>query len=85
MDLAEFLPAVTELLAVRSTADRPAELHRALDFVLDFVGPGFTVERFESAGKPSALLLSAGADRSLADHREPGQDRDPERGRQSDS
>src|SRR5207245_2049723 len=33
-----------------------AELRRALDYVLDFVGPGFTVERFESGGKPSALV-----------------------------
>src|SRR6202030_4839450 len=32
------------------------ELRRALDYVLDFVGPGFTVERFESGGKPSALV-----------------------------
>ncbi|HUC56619.1 MAG TPA: M20 family metallopeptidase [Streptosporangiaceae bacterium] len=61
MDLAEFLPAVTELLAIRSTADRPAELRRALDFVLGFIGPGFTVERFDSGGKPSALLYAAGA------------------------
>jgi succinyl-diaminopimelate desuccinylase len=60
MDVAKFLPAVCELLAVPSTADRPAELHRALDLVLDFTGPGFTVERFESGGKPSALLYAAG-------------------------
>jgi len=53
-----FLAAASELLAVPSTADRPDELHRALDFVLDFVGPGFTVERFESGGKPSALLYT---------------------------
>ena len=52
----DFLPLAEELLAVRSTADRPADLHRALDFVLDVVGPGFTVERFESNGKPSALV-----------------------------
>ena len=39
-----------------STADRPDDLHRALEFVVDLVGPGFTVERFESGGKPSALL-----------------------------
>jgi succinyl-diaminopimelate desuccinylase len=51
-----FLAAACELLAVRSTADRPGDLRRALDFVVDFVGPGFTVERFESGGKPSALL-----------------------------
>jgi succinyl-diaminopimelate desuccinylase len=48
--------AAAELLSIRSTADRPAELHRALELVLDVVGPGFTVERFEAGGKPSALL-----------------------------
>jgi succinyl-diaminopimelate desuccinylase len=56
MDTERFLATAGELLAVQSTADRPGELHRALGFVLDFVGPGFTVERFESGGKPSALL-----------------------------
>ncbi|RKT56503.1 succinyl-diaminopimelate desuccinylase [Saccharothrix australiensis] len=45
-----------ELLRIPSTADRPEELARALDFVLDVVGPGCTVERFESGGKPSALV-----------------------------
>ncbi len=44
-----------------STADRPDELQRALDLVLDFVGPGFTVERFVSGGKPSALLYAGAA------------------------
>jgi succinyl-diaminopimelate desuccinylase len=48
-------------LAIPSTADRPEELYQALDFVLEVVGPGFTVERFESRGKPSALVyLGAG-------------------------
>jgi succinyl-diaminopimelate desuccinylase len=56
MDTERFLATAGELLAVQSTADRPGELHRALGFVLDFVGPGFTVERFESGGKPSALI-----------------------------
>ena len=51
-----FLHAATELLAIPSTADRPDDLRRAVDFVIDYVGPGFTVERFESGGKPSALL-----------------------------
>jgi succinyl-diaminopimelate desuccinylase len=54
----DFLPLAEELLAVRSTADRPADLLRALDLVLDVVGPGFTVERFESNGRPSALVYS---------------------------
>ena len=40
MDTESFLAAAGELLAVPSTADRPGELGRALDFVLDFVGPG---------------------------------------------
>ncbi len=56
MDVEWFLEQAGELLAIPSTADRPAELARALGFVLDFVGPGYTVERFESGGKPSALV-----------------------------
>ncbi|MFI6072176.1 M20 family metallopeptidase [Actinoplanes sp. NPDC051343] len=48
--------ALLRLLAIRSTAGRPEDLRRALDLVLGVVGPGFTVERFESGGKPSALL-----------------------------
>jgi len=56
MDTERFLAAACELLAVPSTADRPDDLHRALGFVVDFAGPGCTVERFESGGKPSALL-----------------------------
>jgi succinyl-diaminopimelate desuccinylase len=56
METEPFLAAVTGLLAVPSTADRPDDLHRALGLVVDFARPGFTVERFESGGKPSALL-----------------------------
>jgi succinyl-diaminopimelate desuccinylase len=61
MDTETFLAAASELLAVPSVSDRPDELRRALDLVLAFVdergaGPGFTVERFESGGKPSALV-----------------------------
>jgi succinyl-diaminopimelate desuccinylase len=56
MDTEQFLAAASKLLAVPSTADRPGDLHKALSFVVDFVGPGFTVEHFESGGKPSALL-----------------------------
>jgi succinyl-diaminopimelate desuccinylase len=56
METESFLAAASDLLAVRSTADRPTDLNKALDFALDFAGPGFTVERFESGGKPSALL-----------------------------
>jgi succinyl-diaminopimelate desuccinylase len=50
-----FLDQVGELLSIPSTADRPEELRRALDFAVDAAGPA-TVERFESGGKPSALL-----------------------------
>ncbi len=63
MDTEAFLSAACGLLAVPSTADRPDELRRALNVVLGFVGPGFTVERFESGGKPSALVYR-GAHRS---------------------
>ena len=56
MDAESFLSAACGLLAVPSTADRLDELRRALGVVLGFVGPGFTVERFESGGKPSALV-----------------------------
>jgi succinyl-diaminopimelate desuccinylase len=56
MDTESLLAAADELLAVPSTCDRPDQLNRALDLVLGFVGPGYTVERFESGGKPSALV-----------------------------
>jgi len=62
MNLEDFLVAAGELLAVPSTADQPAELERALGYVLDFVGPGFRVERFTSGGKPSALVYLDGHD-----------------------
>jgi succinyl-diaminopimelate desuccinylase len=62
METESFLAAASELLAIQSTADRPTDLNKALDFALDFAGPGFTVERFESGGKPSALLY-VGTDR----------------------
>lgn len=58
VDLDLFLTEAEELLAIPSTADRPENLHRALEFVLATLGPGFTVERFESNGKPSALVYS---------------------------
>jgi succinyl-diaminopimelate desuccinylase len=56
----DLLAKAVELIAVPSTADRPEALARALDVVLDMVGPGFTVERFSSRGKPSALVRSPG-------------------------
>src|SRR3954468_14857901 len=58
---ASMIDRLAELIAVRSTADRPAELRRALDLVIDAAGPGFVVRRFESNGKPSALLPPPGA------------------------
>jgi succinyl-diaminopimelate desuccinylase len=58
MDADLFLSKACELLAIPSTADRPGELHRALDFVVNFAGPGVRVERFESGGKPSVLMYS---------------------------
>jgi succinyl-diaminopimelate desuccinylase len=58
MELDVFLAVAGELLAVPSTADRPEELRRAVESVVDFVGPGFSVERFESNGKPSALVYA---------------------------
>jgi succinyl-diaminopimelate desuccinylase len=68
VDSEAFLQLAIRLLAIPSTADRPAELRRALDLVIDFVveesaaGPApLVVERFQSSGKPSALLYrSAG-------------------------
>jgi succinyl-diaminopimelate desuccinylase len=58
VELDALLAAAVELLAVPSTADRPEQLRRAVDSVVDFVGPGFLVERFESNGKPSALVYA---------------------------
>lgn len=54
----ELLSQARELLAIPSTADRPDELHRALECVLDFVGTGYTIERFSANGKPSALVYA---------------------------
>ena len=58
MDLDGFLAVAVDLLGVQSTADRPEMLRLAVDRVVDFVGPGFHVERFESNGKPSALVYA---------------------------
>ena len=52
---------LAELIAIRSTADRPDDLRRALDLVVDEAGPGWTIRRFDSRGKPSALLHPPGA------------------------
>jgi len=64
MELDAFLAVAVELLAVPSTADRPEQLGRAVESVVDFVGPGFSVERFESNGKPSVLVYADGHNRA---------------------
>jgi succinyl-diaminopimelate desuccinylase len=51
---------IAELIAIGSTADRPADLQRAVDLVVAQAGPGFTVREFTSNGKPSALLHPPG-------------------------
>jgi len=50
-----------DLIAIRSTADRPGDLREALDFAVGEAGPGFEVREFVSRGKPSALLHPPGA------------------------
>jgi succinyl-diaminopimelate desuccinylase len=52
----DLIDQACDLIAIRSTADRPDDLRRALDLVLTHVGPGYAVRRFESNGKPSALV-----------------------------
>jgi succinyl-diaminopimelate desuccinylase len=51
---------LARLIGIRSTADRPDDLRRALEMVLALAGPGFQVRRFESRGKPSALVTVDG-------------------------
>ncbi|MGH3922220.1 MAG: DUF4062 domain-containing protein, partial [Pseudonocardiaceae bacterium] len=48
MEPESFLTSARGLLVIPSTAERTEDLHRALEFVLDVVGRGFTVERFEA-------------------------------------
>ncbi len=72
MDTEWFLTAAAELLALPSTFDRPDDLSRALGFVLGFVGPGFTVERYriqpqaERAGlsRPAAIEFPGDPERA---------------------
>jgi succinyl-diaminopimelate desuccinylase len=63
MEVESFLATACEVLAVPSTADRPADVQRALEFVIEFAGAGFSVERFQSAGKASALIYRGPARR----------------------
>jgi succinyl-diaminopimelate desuccinylase len=58
MELDTFLAVAVELLAVQSTADRPEQLRRAVESVVDLVGPDVSVEWFQSNGKPSALVYA---------------------------
>ena len=64
MELEPFLTSARELLAIPSTAQRPADLDRALDFVHGYVkdraGRPFTTERFTSNGTPSLLMHPGG-------------------------
>lgn len=60
MELDVLLAQAEELIAIPSTADRPAALEAALEAVLGVVGDGFVVRRFEAGGKPSALVHRAG-------------------------
>jgi succinyl-diaminopimelate desuccinylase len=50
---------LTRLVAIRSTADRPGDLHAALAMVLSLL-PDVEVRRFVSRGKPSALVHPIG-------------------------
>ncbi|WP_250037303.1 M20 family metallopeptidase [Paractinoplanes maris] len=58
----ELVARACDLIAIPSTADRPDQLKRAVDLVLDGVGPGFEIRRFESRGKPSALVHPPGSE-----------------------
>ncbi|MBL7261792.1 M20 family metallopeptidase [Paractinoplanes lichenicola] len=62
MDQEGLVERAKRLIAIPSTAERPDELARALDFVLGELGPGFTQRRFESNGKLSALVHPPGAE-----------------------
>ncbi len=45
-----------DLLTIESVADKPEKLVEALEFLLKLLPPQFTIEKFESNGKPSALI-----------------------------
>ena len=60
MDVESLLRRAEELIAVESVAERPSALHEALNRMLVALPPGVTVERFESGGKPSALVYAGG-------------------------
>jgi succinyl-diaminopimelate desuccinylase len=55
--MSTFLAAAKQLLAIESTADRPADLHAAVDFIADTLADEkeITIERFERNNKPSLL------------------------------
>jgi succinyl-diaminopimelate desuccinylase len=60
LDTDPLVSRIAELIAIRSTADRPADLRKALDLVIAEAGTGFVARRFLSNGKPSALLHRPG-------------------------
>lgn len=45
-----------KLLSIPSVADKPEKLVEALEFLLELLPPEFTVEKFSSNTKPSALI-----------------------------
>lgn len=46
-----------ELVEFRSTADRPGEIEKALNYIEDyFSGDEFVVQRYESGGKPTLVI-----------------------------
>ncbi len=60
MDSQALIATAKKLLAIPSTADKPQELHKALELVADIVRavPGVTIERFERNSKPSFLAYT---------------------------
>lgn len=52
----DFINDLLKLLSIPSTNDSPKMLNDVLEYAIDLAGDGLTCERFESNGKPSALL-----------------------------
>ncbi len=63
MTTEELVKQTKKLIAIRSTADRPEDLKKAVDFVADIVAKhkDVTIERFERNGKHSLLAYRQGA------------------------
>lgn len=62
MSTDEIIEQTKQLMAIQSTADRPDELRRAVEFVADIVAQhqDITIERFERNGKLSFLAYRSG-------------------------